>query len=86
MDEGEKETYAKIVPDLVGEVRSKTDNFKDTLEKCQQWLANGVKEVWGIDPGQKIVLLRPDEEMHYQTDDLAISTLLSGFNMRAADF
>ncbi|MEO1652525.1 MAG: Uma2 family endonuclease [Bacteroidota bacterium] len=86
LDEKEKSTYARIVPDLVGEVRSKSDKFQDTFVKCKKWLENGVKEVWCIDPGIKIIILRKGEEVSFIGDEVAVSKQLMGFEMKASDF
>ncbi len=86
LEKSEKKKYARIVPDLVGEVCSESDRFQNTYEKCKKWLANGVKEVWCIDPSVKIILLRKNKEAHFEADEVASSDLLPGFSMKAADF
>lgn len=86
LEESEKKKYARIVPDLVGEVCSENDSFKNTYEKCKKWLANGVKEVWGIDPGKKIIILSENKEVSFEADEMASSDLLAGFGMKPSDF
>ncbi len=86
LNQDEKEKYAQIVPDLIGEIHSKTDRFQDTYEKCKMWLANGVQEVWCIDPGLKIIVMREDEERTFQKDESASSVLLKGFQIKVSDF
>ncbi len=81
----EKDSYPQIVPDLVAEVRSKTDNFPDTLQKCRMWLAQGATEVWCIDPGQQIILLRAGQELTFQANETASSQLLPGFEIKASE-
>ncbi len=86
LDSAEKKKYAKIVPDLIAEVRSVSDNFNDTYEKCRKWLANGVKEVWCIDPGEAIVVLRKEVELRFKKNETAQSQILSGFELKVSDF
>jgi Uma2 family endonuclease len=47
----EEETFIKIVPDFVAEVRSGTDRLKKLQTKMTDtWMANGVRLAWLIDP------------------------------------
>lgn len=85
LDKEEKKKFARIVPDLILEVCSENDNFKDTYEKCKKWLSNGVKEVWCINPGKTIIILRKDTELHFKDDELANSEILTGFSIKPGD-
>ena len=51
----EKEVFAPICPDFVIELRSKTDIFKQLQAKMKEYLDNGLRLGWLIDPTQKIV-------------------------------
>jgi Uma2 family endonuclease len=46
-----------LCPDLVIELLSRSDRFRDTKEKMQDWIANGAALGWLIDPYQKQVLV-----------------------------
>lgn len=47
----EEESFVKIVPDFVAEVRSSTDRLKKVQEKMTDvWMVNGVRLGWLIDP------------------------------------
>jgi len=50
MPESERSKFAAIVPDFVIEVRSKTDRIKMLKEKMLEWIENGVRLGWLIDP------------------------------------
>lgn len=50
-------------PDLVIEIVSKWDSLTAQREKMTEWMANGVKMGWLIDPFQELVVIyRPDTE------------------------
>ncbi len=55
LTETEKEVFAPICPDFIIELRSKTDNLKQLQAKLQEYLDNGLRLGWLIDPRQKIV-------------------------------
>ncbi len=86
LDKSERKKLGKIVPDLVAEVRSENDQFKDTYEKCQMWLSQGVKEVWCIDPGVKIIVMNKQEERSFEGDQMATSKLLDSFAIKVSKF
>ena len=47
----EEESFLKIVPDFIVEVRSGTDRLKKLQDKMTEtWIANGVRLAWLIDP------------------------------------
>lgn len=54
----EEETFIKIVPDFVAEVRSGTDRLKKLQTKMTDtWMANGVRLAWLIDPYEEKVYI-----------------------------
>jgi len=54
----EEETFIKIVPDFVAEVRSDTDRLKKLQTKmADTWMANGVRLAWLIDPYEEKVYI-----------------------------
>ena len=44
------EKFLTVVPDFVIEVRSKTDSLKRLQDKMLEWIENGVRLAWLIDP------------------------------------
>ncbi len=55
LSDEEKQTFSKIVPDFVIELRSPTDNLKPIQNKMKEYIENGVKLGWLIDPNEKTV-------------------------------
>lgn len=55
LTEEEKTKFPPIAPDFVLELMSKTDSLKDTQEKMEEYMDNGVKLGWLINPDQKQV-------------------------------
>lgn len=55
LTEEEKAKFPPIAPDFVGELRSKTDSLKQIQEKMQEYMDNGVKLGWLINPEKKQV-------------------------------
>lgn len=55
--------YAPICPDFVIELRSQSDSLPELEAKMKQWIANGTKVAWLIDPEQRTVsIYRPDDQ------------------------
>ncbi len=48
--EADKDDFLPVVPDFIIEVRSKTDSLKKLQEKMLDWIENGVRLGWLIDP------------------------------------
>ena len=46
----EKQKFSPVVPDFVIEIRSRTDTLKKLQAKMQEWIDNGVRLAWLIDP------------------------------------
>ncbi|MBA2493911.1 MAG: Uma2 family endonuclease [Acidobacteria bacterium] len=51
----ERRRFARIVPDFVIELRSPTDALKDLQDKLAEYIENGVRLGWLIDPMEKKV-------------------------------
>lgn len=83
-----EEGHCPIVPDLVVEVISPTDNAEDTEEKIEEWLAAGVKVLWEVYPGSRTVRAhRPDNtiSLFRAPDTLTAPGVLPGFAVPVAD-
>jgi len=60
VSEEEQEGFAKIAPDFVIELRSKSDRLVRLKEKMQEYIANGVGLGWLLDPQQnRATIYRP---------------------------
>lgn len=71
LTEEQKKKFPPFVPDFVVELRSATDSMKKLKAKAQEWIDNGVKLLWLIDP-------EPREIWIYRTDGTV--DRLSGFD------
>jgi len=58
-----EESYWRLCPDFVIEVRSKTDRLRTLREKMREWIDNGAQLGWMIDPDNRSVeIYRPNAE------------------------
>ncbi len=56
----QRKKFPPICPDFVVELRSETDDLKTLKEKMEEYLANGARLGWLIDPlGKKVHIYRP---------------------------
>lgn len=63
LSEEEKERFLPLCPDFAAELRSPSDRVVDLREKMQEYLDNGLRLGWLVDPQEKQVLVyRPDAE------------------------
>jgi len=53
LTEQQKDEFLPIVPDFIIEVRSKSDGLKQLKDKMEEWMENGVRLAWLIDPKNK---------------------------------
>jgi Uma2 family endonuclease len=59
----QRERFAPICPDFVVELRSQTDRFSDLEKKVVEYMDNGARLGWLLDPIQKLaVIYRPNHE------------------------
>ncbi|MBJ7297550.1 MAG: Uma2 family endonuclease [Dolichospermum sp.] len=74
----EKEIFAKICPDFVIEVRSRTDSLSQLQEKMQEYLNSGLRLGWLIDPqNQQVEIYRQNQSVEI----VSLPTSLSGENV-----
>ena len=60
----QKQKFPPICPDFVIELRSKTDSIKDLREKMLEYIANGTRLGWLIDPlTKKVEIYRTGQEV-----------------------
>jgi Uma2 family endonuclease len=78
----ERKKFAPLVPDFVIELRSPSDRLGDLQGKMEEWIANGVRLGWLIDPGPRHVYVyrlgAPVERLENPAE-LSGDPLLPGF-------
>lgn len=75
-------------PELVVEVRSPSDRWKDVIAKVGEYLQAGIDVVVVLDPpAGTATVYRPDEfqQVFHNGDELIIPDLFPGFSVRLAD-
>ncbi|MBE9207198.1 Uma2 family endonuclease [Nostoc sp. LEGE 06077] len=78
----QKGTFANICPDFVVELRSSSDTLKSLQEKMREYMENGAKLGWLIDPQQqRVEIHRPNlvVEVLENPVELSEETMLPGF-------
>jgi Uma2 family endonuclease len=71
----EQKRFPPICPDFVIELRSSSDRLKILQDKMQEYLDNGLRLGWLIDPSRQMVeIYRPEKEV----EAIAIPAILSG--------
>lgn len=66
--------FAPICPDFVAEVRSQTDKLPDLLEKMQEYIDNGARLGWLIDPlEQRVYIYRPGRPVERQDNPSSVN-------------
>jgi len=78
----QKGTFPKICPDFVVELRSASDTLKSLQEKMQEYMDNGAKLGWLIDPQNRTVEIYRvglDVEILTNPPELSGENLLPGF-------
>ncbi len=83
----QRKEYFPVCPDFVIELRSLTDRLKRLEEKMEEYIANGVKLGWLIDPiERKVYVYRPDSEIEILDAPATVSgePVLPGFTLDLA--
>lgn len=83
-EEEREEKFARIIPDFVIELRLKTDNLKIIKEKMEEYIENGVRLGWLIDPYEKQVhIYRQNGEVEILENPKRVSgeDVLQGFEL-----
>ncbi|MGB5714335.1 MAG: Uma2 family endonuclease [Waterburya sp.] len=71
----EQERFARICPDFVIELRSRTDSLTQLKEKMQEYLDSGLRLGWLINPqNQQVEIYR----QHQEVEIVSLPTTLSG--------
>jgi len=70
----QQDDFAPICPDFVIELRSKTDSLKPLREKMQEYIENGLKLGWLIDPkGKTVEIYRTNREVEILQYPISLS-------------
>jgi Uma2 family endonuclease len=88
LSEAQQEKFPSLCPDFVVELKSESDPLKATQEKMGEWLENGCRLGWLLDPqGQKAYAYRPGKavsEWEGFTQRLSGEDVLPGFQLDLA--
>ncbi|MBN3899442.1 MAG: Uma2 family endonuclease [Nostoc sp. NOS(2021)] len=78
----QKGTFANICPDFVVELRSSSDTLKSVQDKMREYIDNGARLGWLINPQQRRVeIYRPDKDVEVLENpgELSGEAVLPGF-------
>lgn len=78
----QREKFAPLCPDFVVELRSRTDRLADLQEKMQEYIDNGARLGWLLDPlDTRAYIYRPGQpvEIRENPDTLSGESILPGF-------
>jgi len=84
LSQKQRKEYFRLCPDFVIELRSLTDPLKRLKEKMDEYIANGAKLGWLIDPiERKVYIYRPNSEVEVLHDPEIVSgdPVLPGFKL-----
>lgn len=84
LEVSERRKFSKIVPDFVVELRSSSDSLSELEAKMAEYVANGVRLGWLIDPFEKRVhIYRANGEIEVLDDPQSVSgeDVLPGFEL-----
>ncbi len=74
LDPADRKKFAHICPDFVVELRSETDRLPALQEKMREYLANGARLGWLIDPQNRCVeVYRPGQEVQVLDNPSSVS-------------
>lgn len=82
LSKAQREKFAPLCPDFVIEVRSQSDKLPDLQDKMQEYIANGARLGWLIDPlDKRAYIYRPDQPVETPEHPEALSgdPVLPGF-------
>lgn len=84
LTQDQRERFPPLCPDFVGEIRSRSDRLVALQAKMQEYIANGAKLGWIIDPLQrKVHVYRPGEPVVCldAPDSVSGDPVLPGFTL-----
>ena len=86
--EDELTKFAHIAPDFVAELRSHTDSLRTLQDKMAEYIGNGVRLGWLIDPSQRrVYVYRPGQDAETLEDPASVSgeNVMPGFVLNLQD-
>lgn len=87
LTDAEKNSFTRICPDFVVELRSQSDRLKPLQAKLEEYIENGAQLGWLMDPIEKKVhIYRPDSPVEILDNPTEVSgePLLKGFVLKLA--
>ncbi|MGD2181410.1 Uma2 family endonuclease [Lusitaniella coriacea] len=78
----QKRTFANICPDFVVELRSQSDTLKSLQDKMREYIENGAKLGWLLDPfNKRVEISRPNQSVEILENPAQLSgeDVLPGF-------
>lgn len=81
----QKKEYFPLCPDFVVELRSATDRINRLKEKMEEYIANGARLGWLIDPQERrVYVYRPNAEVEILENPASVSgeSVLPGFTLK----
>jgi len=78
----QRKGFAPLCPDFVAELRSPTDRLSDLQDKMQEYIDNGTRLGWLIDPiDKRVYVYRPSQSVEMLDDPATLSgdPVLPGF-------
>lgn len=88
LSDDERQTFAPLTPDFVVELRFKTDSLGVLRAKMRQYIDNGARLGWSIDPpARSVEVYRPGQEpvLFDQPATVSADPVLSGFVLDLAE-
>lgn len=85
----EREKFLPLCPDFIIELRSRSDTLKELLAKMEEWIENGARLAWMIDPKtKKVHIYRPDHNPEVLDNPKRVSGehVLPGFELDFTEF
>ena len=84
----QKEKFVPLCPDFIVELRSKSDTLAKMRAKLKEYLGNGARLGWLIDPQRQVVeVYRPGQEVEILQSPITVSgeDVLPGFILELAE-
>jgi len=80
-------TFLDVPPELIVEIVSPTDRWKDIREKLEEYFAIGVEKVWVVDPDNQSILKfnSPTSMKKIKAETLFGEGILKGFELKLTD-
>jgi Uma2 family endonuclease len=82
------EGFLEVAPELVVEILSPHDRWRDVQDKIEEYFAIGVVQLWLVDPTSRVVYVyhSPTDSIRLaETDTLQGEGILAGFSLPLAD-